>query len=130
MQLPDDIQLLIFISCTNICLHLHIYKWHKYIYTAFDAVDHNILLSKLNHYRIRGLGFQWRESYLSNRKQFTYVNDNQSKLNSINYGVPQGSVLGPLIYTNDIINCTKEDVKQGYFQMMPIALSPLTHPAN
>ncbi len=85
---------------------------------AFDTVDHNILLFKLNHYGIRGLGFQWLASYLSNRKQFTYVNDNQSKLNSINYGVPQGSVLGPLlflIYTNDIINCTKEDIKTRLF---------------
>ncbi len=85
---------------------------------AFDTVDHNILLSKLNHYGIRGLEFQWLDSYVSNRKQFTYVNHNQSKLNSINYGVSQCSVLGPLlflIYTNDIINSTKEDVKTRLF---------------
>ncbi len=40
---------------------------------AFDTVNHNILLSKLEHYGIRGLGFQWLESYISNRQQFTYM---------------------------------------------------------
>ena len=85
---------------------------------AFDTVDHDILLSKLRHNGIRGQGLKWFESYLSNRKQFTYINGKQSKLNSVSHGVPQGSVLGPLlflIYTNDIVNCTKPDVKTRLF---------------
>ncbi len=63
---------------------------------AFDTVDHKILLHKLNHYGIRGQTLNWLKSYLSNRQQFTYINDNQSQLKPIRYGVPQGSVLGPL----------------------------------
>ena len=78
---------------------------------AFDTVDHNILLQKLYNYGIRGNIHSLFKSYLSNRQQFVKVNDAQSNLKSINCGVPQGSVLGPLlfiIYINDIANCCKE----------------------
>ena len=71
---------------------------------AFDTVDHSILLSKLCHYRIRGLPNKWFESYLANRKQFVSINGFESSTSSITYGMPQGSVLGPLlflIYIND-----------------------------
>ena len=74
---------------------------------AFDTVDHEILLHKLNHYGIRGNILDWFKSYLSNRKQFTFINGVYSTASHINYGVPQGSVLGPLlflIYVNDIQN--------------------------
>ena len=75
---------------------------------AFDTVDYGILLSKLNHYGIKGLIYKWTKNYLSNRKQF--VIKKESSVLDIKCGVPQGSILGPLlflIYINDIHRASK-----------------------
>ena len=76
---------------------------------AFDCVDINILLKKLNHYGFRGISQSWFFNYLNGRTQFVSVNGKNSSLKTILCGVPQGSVLGPilfLLYINDLPNAT------------------------
>lgn len=76
---------------------------------AFDTISHNILLEKLYNYGIRGKAHSWFRSYLLNRKQYTSFNNTSSSCNVISCGVPQGSILGPvlfLLYINDITRCT------------------------
>ena len=65
----------------------------------FDTIDHQILLSRINHtLGIRETALNWFRSYLSGRKQFVLVGDHRSSESPLKYGVPQGSVLGPVLF--------------------------------
>ena len=65
---------------------------------AFDTVNHSILLDKLEHYGIRGTAFDWFSSYLHDRAQYVSCNNTRSDVKSLSCGVPQGSVLGSLLF--------------------------------
>ena len=65
---------------------------------AFDTVNHTILLKKLSHCGIRGVANKWSQSFLEDRKQFTNVQGSKSAEGPIKYGIPQGLVLGPLLF--------------------------------
>ena len=94
---------------TNLTVFLNIKK-------AFDTIDHSILLEKLRYYGIMGGELDFFRSYLRNRKQCCNVNGQLSSVKNIKYGVPQGSILGPLLfilYMNDL-PCY---VENGYITM-------------
>ena len=90
------------IECNNFMLGIFID-----LSRAFDTLSHEILCNKLNHYGIRGIALEWIRDYLSNRKQYVIYNNVKSPIENVVMGVPQGSILGPLLfllYVNDMSN--------------------------
>ena len=78
---------------------------------AFDTVNHDILLSKLHYYGVRGTPLNWFKDYLHNRTQFVKIGNTKSSYEAIVCGIPQGSTLGQLLfllYINDLRNCSKK----------------------
>ena len=76
---------------------------------AFDTVDHQILISKLENHGVEGNNFSWFKSYLKNRNQYLIFSNNVTALAQIKFGVPQRSILRPLlflIYLNDFCNAS------------------------
>ena len=101
----------------------------------FDTVDHSTLLLRLRtRFGVKGSALAWFESYLASRKYYVQVEGYKSSLRSLDSGVPQGSVLGPLLYvlyTSPVADIIKSHDLQYYFSLMilnstsPLKLTPL-----
>ena len=93
---------------------------------AFDTMNHKILLNKLEYYGVSDKELNWFKSYLDDRKQFTVVGGIRSKESKVLHGVPQGSCLGPLlfsVYRNDLPHCLKNCASKLYADNTDISAS-------
>lgn len=93
---------------------------------AFDVVDHSLLLSKLEKLGFRGISLKLLESYLDNRRQFVSW-DERSSFNTVKCGVPQGSVLGPLLYLIYVLNLSKTGLLAQYYTFADDTVLVYTH---
>ena len=93
---------------------------------AFDTVSHHILLQKLCHYGVRGLAHNLFNSYLTRRKQYVYLNGCYSSTIPMQFGVLQGSNLGPILFSiYVIIYLVILSLLQCYMQMIHVYISTL-----
>ena len=97
-------------STDHAIVHLYILGVFVDLTNTFDKVDHNILLKKLFHYGVRGNTLKLLQSYLHNKKQYiAYENSSKTKFKKVICSVPQGSILGPLLFSifiNDLCHST------------------------
>ena len=96
---------------------------------AFDTIDHEIILRKLSYFGADQATAKWFQSYLSNRTQRCNVNGNLSSASTVTCGVPQGSILGPLLflmYINDLPNCLRVAAPRMFADDTSITLSAKT----
>ena len=100
----------VYVSCTqcgitNTSFDLYV------SFNAFDTVDHSLLVTKLESYGIMDNELKWFSNYLTDRRQVTQIDTVKSKYMNINCGVPQGSTLGPLLFSifiNDVTSIVKQ----------------------
>ena len=98
---------------------------------AFDTIDHKIILQKLTKYGVDQDALKWFKSYLTNRMQRCKVNNHLSRESPLNCGVPQGSIIGPLlflIYINDLPNCLNVGTPRMYADDTNVTFSAATIP--
>ena len=92
LRIHDDILRTVDRGCTVVSLLLD-------LSAAFDTVDHGLLLPRLNtRFGVKGKVLAWFKSYLTDRSQFVSINGSNSSHSDLMFGVPQGSVLGPILY--------------------------------
>ena len=102
-------------TCNNLCVFTRVIDLLK----AFDSIDHSILLRKLS-------ALEWFRSFLTDRRQYVRIGSSTSNPLKITHGVPQGSILSPLlfsIYTNDLSSATKECSLDSYVDDSKVSLS-------
>jgi hypothetical protein len=100
---------------------------------AFDTLDHSLLLKKLEIYGVRGPTHSLIASNFTDRRQYVQFNSTSSDTFAIKYGIPQGSILGPLlflIYVNDIIICFLDQNVKFYLMLTIKIYSSAAHPKN